>query len=89
MLTLQENGNGPEKIGGLSPAERFFVGYAISERGAVREEALRFQIQIDPHSPSRFRVNGPLSNLQEFIDTFHAAPGDKLWRDPADRVNIW
>jgi putative endopeptidase len=89
MLSLEEKGTGSEKIGGLLPAERFFVSYAISERGAVREEALRFQTQIDPHSPSRFRVNGPLSNMQEFFEAFSVKPGDKLWRDPEDRVNIW
>ena len=88
MLTLQEKGSVPD-IDGLSPAERFFISYAVTERSAIREEALRSQVQTDPHAPSRFRVNGPLSNMQEFMDAFHAAPSDKLRRDPEDRVKIW
>jgi putative endopeptidase len=89
MLAFKEKGGASETIGGFSPAERFFISYAVTERSAIRDEALRSQVQIDPHSPSPFRVNGPLSNLQEFIDAFRAAPGDKLWRDPEDRVRIW
>ena len=89
MLALKENPGDADPIDGLSPAQRFFVNYAVTERGLSREEALRSLAQIDPHSPSPFRVNGPLSNMQEFLDAFHAAPGDKFWRDPVDRVDIW
>jgi putative endopeptidase len=89
LLAQKESGTVSEAIDELSPTERFFISYAITERSAIREEALRSQIQIDPHSPSPFRVNGPISNMEEFIDAFHAASGDKLWRDPEDRVKIW
>lgn len=89
MLAFKEHGGGPGTIDGFSPMERFFISYAITERSAIREEALRSQVQIDPHSPSPFRVNGPLSNMQEFDDAFHVASGDKLWRDPEDRARIW
>ena len=89
MLSLGEHGRISEVTDGLSPAERFFASYAITERSAIREEALRSQVQIDPHSPSAFRVNGPIANLQEFVDAYHVAPGDKLWRDSEDRVMIW
>lgn len=89
LLAQKESGRASETIDGLLPAERFFISYAITERSAIREEALRSQVQIDPHSPSPFRVNGPISNMEEFIDAFHAASGDKLWRDPEDRVKIW
>lgn len=88
-LALQEDGDAEVKVDELSPIERFFINYAVTERSAIREEALRSQVQIDPHSPSPFRVNGPLSNMQEFIDAFHVTRGDKLWRDPDERVKIW
>ena len=78
-----------EKYDGLTPEQRFFTAYAITERGHVREEALRMQLQTDPHSPSIFRVNGPLSNMDEFYQAFDVKPGDKLWREPSDRVKIW
>jgi putative endopeptidase len=89
MLALKENPQNATPTDGFSPEQRFFIGYAVTERGAYREESLRSLTQIDPHAPSPCRVNGPLSNMQEFYDAFHVAPGDKLWRDPEDRVNIW
>ncbi len=89
QLALHESGGTEMRIDGLSPAERFFVNYAITERSAIREEALRSQVQIDPHAPSPFRVNGPISNMQEFVDVFRVASGDRLWRDPEERVGIW
>ena len=70
-------------------AQRFFIGYAITERGHYREEILRLQLQTDPHSPGEFRVNGPVSNIDEFYDAFGVKEGDKLWRKPEDRVKIW
>lgn len=70
-------------------AEQFFASYATTERGSVREEALRLQVQTDPHAPSLCRVNGPLSEMAEFYDAFDAKEGDKLWRAPEDRVKIW
>lgn len=76
-------------IEGLNPYQRFFVSYAISERMHSREEALRTQIQTDPHSPSLCRVNGPLSNMIEFYKAFDVKPGDALYREEGDRVNIW
>jgi putative endopeptidase len=69
--------------------KQFFINYAVTERGHVREEALRLQIQTDPHSPSLYRVNGPLSNMTEFYSAFAAKPGDALYREDADRVKIW
>ncbi len=75
--------------GGLSSAGRFFASYAVTERGSIRDEALRLQVQTDPHSPSPCRVNGPLSELPEFYEAFGVKEGDALWREPGDRVRIW
>ncbi len=76
-------------IGGLTHFQRFFINYAITERGEIREEALRLQVQTDPHSPSRFRVNGPLSDMEEFYGAFGVKEGNRLWRPDGDRVKIW
>jgi putative endopeptidase len=87
VLALKDRPAKP--IDGLTPLQRFFVSYTITERSASREEALRLQVQVDPHSPSPYRVNGPFSNMDEFYDAFDSKKGDKLWRDPDDRVKIW
>jgi putative endopeptidase len=70
-------------------ARKFFTSYAVTERSHAREELMRLRLQVDPHSPSEFRVNGPLSNMIEFYDAFGVASGDGLWREENDRVRIW
>jgi putative endopeptidase len=76
-------------IEGMKPFQRFFKNLAIAERVNIREEALRTQIQTDPHSPGIYRVNGPLSNMTEFYEAFDVKSGDGLYREEPDRVKIW
>jgi putative endopeptidase len=47
------------------------------------------QVVSDPHSPRRFRVNGPLRNVDAWYTAFDVTPGDSLYVAPADRVRIW
>ena len=78
-----------KNIDGLTPEQRFFLGYACTEREQERPEYRKTMVMTDPHSPSRFRVNGPLSNLPEFYEAFSVKEGDKLYRAPASRAKIW
>lgn len=84
-----QKGKEPEILDGFTPEQRFFLGYAVTERDHVRPELLKKQIVTDPHSPSIFRVNGPLSNMPEFAEAFGAKNGDKLYRAPDKRAKIW
>jgi putative endopeptidase len=47
------------------------------------------RISADPHSPEMFRVNGPLSHMPEFYQAFGVKPGDKMYKEEADRVKVW
>lgn len=73
----------------FTPEQRFFLGYAITEAGNIRPQLLKKYLVIDPHSPSIFRVNGPLSNMEEFYEAFGVKHGDKLYRAPKARARIW
>ncbi|HZD43981.1 MAG TPA: M13 family metallopeptidase, partial [Methanomicrobiales archaeon] len=69
---------------------RFFTSYARIWRENIRKEALRTSILSDPHSPPRYRVNVPLSNLDPFYAAFpEVKPGDPMYRAPEDRIVIW
>jgi predicted metalloendopeptidase len=77
------------KLGGFSPEQRFFLGYAETWRTLTREEATRLRANTDPHAPAKFRVNGPLSNLPEFFQAFGCQDGDPMKRPEKDRPVIW
>jgi putative endopeptidase len=77
------------KIDGLTPQQRFFISFAQIWRANVRPEALRLLVKTNPHSPPKFRVLGPLSNLPEFAQAFHIPENSPMMRPAADRVNIW
>ena len=87
QLRLKDTGR--SDIDGYTPEQRFFLGYATTEREQERPEYRKTMVMTDPHSPSRFRVNGPLSNLPEFYEAFGVKKGDKLYRAPKERAKIW
>jgi putative endopeptidase len=82
-------GKSKAKIDGFTPEQRFFLAYAQARRGNSRDEALRLQIATDPHSPGRFRVNGPLANMPEFATAFGCKEGDPMVRTASMRARIW
>jgi putative endopeptidase len=76
-------------IDGFTPQQRFFLAFARAFRMKWTEAKLLFIIKIDPHAPGIFRVNGPLSNMIEFYQTFNVTENDKMFREPLKRVLIW
>jgi putative endopeptidase len=78
-----------EKIGGLTPMQRFWLGYALGWRMQQREEVLRRRLLSDVHAPAKWRVLGPLSNIPEFHEAFGVKEGQAMWRPAAERVHIW
>ncbi len=76
-------------ISGLTPLQRYFLGYAYSWMFKIRKETLANRIMTDVHSPAKERVNGPVVNIAEFYEAFHIKSGDKMYRPDSARVNIW
>ena len=78
-----------DTIAGLSPMQRFFLGYALSWLFETRNESLKTQLMTDVHAPEKFRVNGPFVDVDEFYTTFGIKPGDKMFVPDSSRVRIW
>ena len=76
-------------INGLTPLQRFFLGYALGWLDQDRKESLSSQILTNEHAPAFMRVNGPFTDVPEFYEAFHIKKGDKMWLDPEKRVKIW
>jgi putative endopeptidase len=77
------------RVDGLTPEQRFFISWAQNWRDNSREARLRRMVRADPHSPSRWRVIGPLSNLPEFAAAFGCRAGDAMVRADSVRVELW
>ena len=77
------------KIDGLTPEQRFFVGFAQVWRTNARDEFLRQQVVTDPHAPAKYRVLGTLGNIPEFYSAFGVQNSHSMWIDEVRRVKIW
>ena len=83
------NGKKSPVLDGFTGEQRVFLGWGQVWLNKDREEALRNQVASDPHSPSKFRVNGTIRNVPEFYEAFNVKPGDSLYLAPDKRVKIW
>jgi endothelin-converting enzyme/putative endopeptidase len=83
----QELASKPREASAFTPEQQFFLGFAQSWCTNVRPEILRLLVTTNPHSPPRFRVNGPVSNLPEFAAAFQCKPGSPMVR--RDRCEVW
>lgn len=68
-------------------ARRFFYSLARLWQRKLDEESLKLELATGVHAPARFRVNGPLSNLPAFAETFDCKPDQPMRR--ADPVALW
>jgi putative endopeptidase len=76
-------------IDGFTPEQRFFLGFARGWATNIRPELARLIVLQDPHPLSKFRVNGPLSNMPQFAAAFQCKDGDPMVRPEKDRCVIW
>ena len=86
---LSLDGTEAPVMDGFTGEQRVFIGYAQGWLGKSRDEALREQINTDPHSPRQYRVNGVVRNVPEFYEAFEIAETDALYLAPEERVKIW
>jgi len=63
---------------GYTEDQQFFLATGQIWCAKYRDEAAKLQVQTDPHSHPRYRVNGPLSHLPEFAQAFQCKPGSKM-----------
>ncbi len=79
----------PPAIDGYTADQRFFLAFARVWGSQYRPEALRMQLQTNPHPVSRFRANGTLMNIPEFHGAFGCKPGDAMVRPPEKQCKLW
>jgi len=80
-------GQSLQPIDGLTPDQRFFIGYGQSWCGESRDETKRMRATVDPHSPEKYRTNGVVSNMPEFQEAFHCQAGSPMVNQ--NRCRVW
>lgn len=82
-------GKSNELIAGYTADQRFFLGYAFAWMMEIRKESLTQQLLSDVHSPSKYRVNGPLVNIEAFQKAFNIQPNDPMYKPKDKMIKIW
>ena len=78
-----------QPIDGLTPEQRFFVGFAQWDCSNERPEDLRVRALTDPHASARFRINGVVVNMPEFKEAFACKDGQPMVRPAAQVCKVW
>ena len=86
---LTEQGKSNTKLDGFTPDQRFFISIARIWRVKTRDEFMRMYVNTNPHSPAKWRVNGPLMNFTPFYKAFNVQPGDKMYKPESARIVVW
>ena len=76
-------------IDGLTPDERFFVGFAQWACANERPEEMRVRAVTDPHSPAKYRINGVVVNMPEFSQAFSCKAGQPMVNPPDKVCKVW
>lgn len=86
---MTEQGKDTTKLDGFTPDQRFFISIARIWRVKTTDKFLRMYVNTNPHSPARWRVNGPLMNFTPFYEAFNVKEGDKMFKPEAERIKVW
>jgi putative endopeptidase len=74
---------------GMTPEQRFFVGFAQWACSNERPEDLRVRAATDPHSPGEYRINGVVVNMPEFAKAFACKAGSPMTKPAAKVCKVW
>src|SRR5262249_6434591 len=78
-----------EPIDGLTPEQRFFIGFAQWDCANERPEDIRAGVITDPHSPAKKRMNGVVVNMPEFAKAFACKAGQPMVNPPEKTCKVW
>jgi len=76
-------------VDGLTPEQRFFIGFAQWDCSNTRPEEMRLRALTDPHSPSKYRINGVVVNMPEFASAFSCKAGQPMVNPPEKVCKVW
>ena len=88
-MSFELEGKDPIEVAGWNQDQLFFVGWSRVWARKYREAEMMKRLLTDPHSPSAYRANGPVTNIDAFYKAFNLKPGDRLYKEENERIKIW
>lgn len=88
-MTFELEGQDPIEVAGWNQDQLFFVGWSRVWARKYRDAEMAKRLLVDPHSPSAYRTNGPVTNIDAFYKAFELKPGDTLFKSEDERIKIW
>ena len=94
MISMQAFKNATKEnplpvVNGFTPEQRFYLSYSGVWAGHVRDEEIRNLTKTDPHSLTRWRVNGTLPHIDDWYTAFGITEKDPLFVPKENRLDIW
>jgi putative endopeptidase len=78
-----------KKTDGYTTTQQFFLGWGQVWCENERPESERLQVQTDPHSPGKYRVNGVVKNMQQFTEAWGCKPDQSMFAAPGKACRVW
>ena len=88
-MTFELEGQDPIEVAGWNQDQLFFVGWSRVWARKYRDAEMAKRLLVDPHSPSAYRANGPVTNIDAFYKAFDLKEGDSLFKPENERIKIW
>ncbi len=88
-MSIELEGEAPIEVAGWNQDQLFFVGWSRVWARKYRDADMMNRLLTDPHSPSAYRANGPVTNIDAFYKAFKLNPGDRLYKPDEERIKIW
>lgn len=88
-FTIANHGKPEVLLAGWNGDQLFFVGWSRVWQRKYRDKEMIKRLLTDSHSPSKYRANGPVTNIGAFYKAFDVKPGDGLYKPEAERITIW
>ncbi len=86
---IAKQGQEPPEVAGWTGNQLVFVGWSRVWQRKYRDDEMMNRLLADPHSPSEYRANGPVMNIDAFFEAFDLKPGDGLYKPADERIRIW
>jgi putative endopeptidase len=86
MIKADKTGKLGQTKDGYTPEQRFYLGFGRVWCQKQRPELQRMLVNVDPHSPGRYRVNGVVQNMPEFEQAWGCKAGQPMVSQNACRV---